>query len=67
MPRRRLWIWLRDQLEDQPRYVGDQMLVMAEEDAHGFGPGEDELPVGEGKEHLLVEVLGEQECPFLAT
>ncbi len=32
----------------------------------GFGQGEEELPVGEGKEQLLIEVLGEQECPLLA-
>ncbi len=47
---------------------------MAQEDPEGLGQvgavarprGEDKLPVGEGKEQLLIEVLGEQECPFLA-
>jgi hypothetical protein len=46
---------------------------MAKEDPQGLGQvgavtrprGEDELAVGEGKEQLLIEVLGEQECPLL--
>ena len=39
---------------------------MAQEDPEDLGQGEDKLPVGEGKEQLLIEVLGEQECSFLA-
>jgi len=57
---------LRDQVEDQPCKLGEQALVMAKEDPQGLGQGEDKLAVGEGKEQLLIEVLGEQECPFLA-
>jgi len=57
---------LRDQAEDQPCKVGEEALVMAKEDPQGLGQGEDELAVGEGKEQLLIEVLGEQECPLLA-
>ena len=57
---------LRDQAEDQPCKVGEQALVMAQEDPEGLGQGEDKLPVGEGKEQLLIEVLGEQEGSFLA-
>jgi hypothetical protein len=40
---------------------------MSKEDPQGLGQGEDELAVGEGKEQLLIEVLGEQECPLLAS
>jgi hypothetical protein len=57
---------LRDQGEDQPCKLGEQALVMAKEDPQGLGQSEDELPVGEGKEQLLIEVLGEQEGSFLA-
>ena len=39
---------------------------MAKEDPQGLGQGEDELPVGEGEQQLLIEVLGEQEGSFLA-
>jgi hypothetical protein len=61
---------LRDQVGDQPRKVGEPALVMAKEGPQGLGQvgavarprGEDELPVGEDKEQLLIEVLGEQEC-----
>jgi hypothetical protein len=65
---------LRDQAEDQPCKVGEEALVMAKEDPQGFGQvgavarprGEDELAVGEGKELLLIEILGGQEGSFLA-
>jgi len=65
---------LRDQAEDQPCKVGEEALVMSKEDPQGLGQvgavarprGEDELPVGEGKEQLLIEVLGEQAGSFLA-
>ena len=57
---------LRDQVEDQPCKLGEQALVMAKEDLQGLGQGEDKLPMRESKEQLLIKVLGEQECPFLA-
>ncbi len=57
---------LRDQVEDQPCKLGEEALVMSKEDPQGLGQSEDELAVGEGKEQLLIEVLGEQESSFLA-
>lgn len=47
---------------------------MAEEDPQSLGQvgavarprGEDELPMGEGEQQLLIEVLREQECSLLA-
>ena len=57
---------LHDEVEDQPCKRGEKALVMAKEDPQGLGQSEDELAVGEGKEQLLIEVLGEQECPLLA-
>jgi hypothetical protein len=41
-------------------------LVITQEDPQGLGQGEDELPVREGEQQLLIEVLGEQECSLLA-
>jgi len=57
---------LRDQAEDQPCKIGEQALVITQEDPQGLGQGEDELPVREGEQQLLIEVLGEQECSLLA-
>jgi hypothetical protein len=36
----------RDQVEDQPRKLGEQALVMAKEDPQGLGQSEDELAMG---------------------
>ena len=38
---------------------------MAEEDSEGLGNREDELPVREGEQQLLVEIFGEQKGAFL--
>jgi hypothetical protein len=57
---------LRDQVEDQSSKVGEQALVVAEEDPQSLGQSQDELAVREGKEQLLIQVLGEQESALLA-
>ena len=46
--------------------VGEQALVVTEEDPQGLGQREDELTVGEGKEQLLIEVLREQQSSLVA-
>jgi hypothetical protein len=55
-----------DHVEDQPCKLGEKALVVAKKDSEGLGKGEDELPVREGKEQPLVEVLRELEGSFLA-
>jgi hypothetical protein len=42
------------------------VLVIAEKDPEGLGQREDELPVRQGEQQVLVEVLGEQQGPLLA-
>jgi hypothetical protein len=59
-------IELGDQRENEYREFGEQALIMAEEDPQSLGQGEDELSMGQGKQQVLVEVLGKQEGPFLA-
>src|SRR5208337_3096588 len=42
------------------------MLVVAEKDPEGLGQREDELPMRQGKQQVLIEVLGEQQGSLLA-
>ena len=59
-------IELPDQGEDERGNRSEQLLVMSKEDSEGLGNREDELPVREGEEELLVKVFGEQRrcsCP----
>ena len=51
--------------EDQGGDGAEELLVVKEENAQCFRYGEDELPVRELEEELLVEVFGEQESAFL--
>jgi hypothetical protein len=46
-----------DQGKDQDREVGEQPLVVAEENAKRFWNGEDELAVGEGEQELLLMAI----------
>jgi hypothetical protein len=56
-----------DQREDEARDPAEEALVVSEEYPKSFGHGEDELPAGQGEKQLLVEVLGEEKGPLLAT
>jgi len=57
---------LGDQRENEPGDPTEEAQVVAKEDAKSLGEREDKLPVGQGEQQLLVEVLGEQEGPLLA-
>ena len=46
--------------------MAEEVLVVTEEDPKSLGESEEELSVGQGKQELLVEVLGEQEGSLLA-
>ena len=56
---------LRQEGEDQGGDGAEELLVVTEENAQCFRYGEDELPVRELEEELLIEVFGEQESAFL--
>ncbi|MCX7028744.1 MAG: hypothetical protein NTU62_01310 [Spirochaetes bacterium] len=57
---------LGNQREDQPGDEAEEPLVVTEEYPKSFGDGEDELPVRQGEQQVLVEVLGEKKGPLLA-
>jgi len=56
---------LRQEGEDQVGDGAEELLIVAEKDPQGLGDREDELPVRELEEEMLVEVFGEQEGAFL--
>jgi hypothetical protein len=47
--------------------VSQQFAIMKEEAAEDLGDGEDEVPVGDGPEHMTAEPLAELHGPFLST
>ncbi len=57
---------LRDEAQLQEEADGALSQALGQAGGIVDGQSEDELTVGEGKEQLLIEVLGEQECPLLA-
>jgi len=64
-PSRRLAEEAREAVEEQPADVGEEVPVVAEEQTQDLRNRPDELPVGQGKQQVLIEVLGEQEGPLL--
>ena len=63
----RLPVELAYECENEPRYRGEQPAIMPEERSQCLWNREHELAVRKIKEHVVGEVLGEQERPLLTT
>ena len=60
--------WLkraREDVEEQPADVGEEIPVVPEEHTQDFRDCPDELSVGQAQQQVLAEVLAEQEGPLL--
>ena len=57
---RRCFVELVDKPVDEPRYLGEQPPIVAEERSQRFGHRKDELPAGKGEKHLMGEMLAEE-------
>ena len=63
---RRCFVELVDKPVDEPRYLGEQPPIVAEERSKSLWHREHELAMRDIQENLIREVLGEQQRPLLA-